>query len=277
MLPSDFIYEVNESNFDQYVLLYSHQTPVLVDFWAEWCAPCRVIEPILEKIAVESNGDFRLAKLNVDQNPKLARRYDVRSIPVVKAFKDGIVVSEFMGAQPESYIRNYIQELLPNQSDLILEKGMSLYSLKQYDEAEEAFQEVLEENPTNKKALLGLAKTLILQDKGEEALQILKNFPLSREFSYAQMLLPLAQAISQETYNDIFIDDPLEAAFQNSLRLVKRKNLEAAADGLLDVLRQDKHYRNDEAKRILLGILELMDQTDPQTRAYRNELATILF
>jgi putative thioredoxin len=277
MIPSDYIIEVNEANFEQQVLLYSHQIPVLVDFWAEWCAPCRVIEPILEKLAIEADGDFRLAKVNVDQNPKLALRYNVRSIPVVKTFKDGLYTSEFVGAQPETYIRNYINELIPSQSDLLLEKAWSLFGMKRYAEAESAFRQVIDESPNNKNALLGLVKSLLLQGNSEEALQILAEFPPSRELSKAELLLPLAKAINQTNTKDIFLDDPLEATFYNSLHLVRMGNLEAAADGLLEILRQDKHYRNDEVKHVLLGILELMNESDPQTRAYRNELASVLF
>jgi len=123
MNPSDHIVDVSESDFEVQVIVYSQQVPVVVDFWAEWCAPCRVIGPILEKLATEAGGSFRLAKLNVDQNPKLAMRYAVQSIPSVKIFKDGVVVSEFVGAIPENQIRDYFKEVVPNPSDLLLEKA----------------------------------------------------------------------------------------------------------------------------------------------------------
>src|SRR5574338_1595754 len=99
-MNSDFIVEVSEADFEEQVLAYSHETPVLVDFWADWCVPCKVLGPILEKIAEEGQGTFRLAKVDVDRNPNLARQFRVSGIPNVKAFRDGAVIAELHGAQP---------------------------------------------------------------------------------------------------------------------------------------------------------------------------------
>ncbi len=117
MMASDFIVDVSEADFDFEVLAYSQQAPVVVDFWAEWCAPCRVLGPILERIAQEANGNFRLARVNVDDNPNLALRFLVRSIPAVKAFKGGKMVAEFVGAQPEPKVREFLRALIPSQDD----------------------------------------------------------------------------------------------------------------------------------------------------------------
>ena len=277
MMPSDFIVEVNEADFEHQVLAYSHQIPVVVDFWAEWCAPCRVLGPILESLANEAGGSFRLAKINVDHNPKLASRYDVRSIPVVKTIKDGVVVAEFVGAQPEDRIREYLREVVPSPGDLLLEKAWSIFQMGQTTNAEEAFRQVLDQSPGSSSALLGLAKILLIQGNGQEAHQILVHFPVSRELASAEQLRPLADALARYDEDMIFPDDPLEAAFQNSLRLVRLGNIEAALDGLLDVLRQDKHYRGEETRLVLLGLLELLEKNELMTRQYRNELASILF
>lgn len=277
MIPSDYIIEVTEAEFDIQVLSYSQQTPVVVDFWAEWCAPCRVLGPILEKLANEAKGGFRLAKVNVDQNPKLALRYEIRGIPAVKTFKNGIIVSEFYGALPEDKVREFMREFMPNPSDLQLEKANSLYQMGQFDDAEETYREVLEQSPESEAALLGLAKSLLRQGQSQEALSILTNFPISRELSSAQLLLPLARALDQMGTTAPYSDNPLDAAFHNSIRLVKFGNIEAAMDGLLDILRQDKNYQEGEARRIMLALLELMDEHNPITRQYRNELASILF
>jgi putative thioredoxin len=278
MMASDFIVDVTESDFEYQVLAYSQKVPVVVDFWASWCVPCKVLGPILEKLALEGQGSFRLARLDVDANPNLAMRFNVRSIPSVKAFRDGVVVSEFSGALPEPRVRDFIRAIAPAKDDLMIEKGLSLLRLKQPVEAEETFRQVLDDLPGNPPALLGLAKSLLFQGKSRESLEILQSFPPSREFNNAAVLLPLASALEKDANRDPFeIDNPLEAAYRNALRLFKRGNLEAAMDGLLDIMRQDKRYRNGEIHKVILGILELISTDEESVRQYRNELASILF
>lgn len=278
MMASDFIVDVTEADFEYQVLAYSQKVPVVVDFWASWCVPCKVLGPILEKLALEGRGSFRLARLDVDANPNLAMRFNVRSIPSVKAFRDGLVVSEFNGALPELSVRDFIRAIAPAKDDLMIEKGLGLLGIHQPAKAEETFRRVLEDLPGNPPALLGLAKSLLYQRESKESLEILQSFPASREFNNATVLLPLAIALEEEANPDPFeMDDELEAAYQNALRLIKRGNLEAAIDGLLDILRQDKHYRNGAVHKVILGILELTSADEESVRQYRNELASILF
>lgn len=275
-MNSDFIVEVSEADFEEQVLAYSHETPVLVDFWADWCVPCKVLGPILEKIAEEGQGTFRLAKVDVDRNPNLARQFRVSGIPNVKAFRDGAVIAELHGAQPEPRVREFIRGVIPSEVDLLLEKGQSLLAQDRPYEAEEVFRMILELAPDNAGAALGLAKFLILQGEPAEALDILQSFPAGKEYSQAQNLLPLAEALAREPL-EVDSDDILAAAYDRSLRLVERGNLEAAIDGLLDVLRQDKRYRSGEPRRLIIGLLELLGEGHPATLSYRSELASILF
>jgi putative thioredoxin len=277
-MTSDFIIDVSEADFEYQVLAYSQQAPVVVDFWADWCQPCKILGPILEKLAQEAQGDFRLAKLNVDENPNLTLRYAVRSIPVVKAFRNGEIIAEFIGAQPETRIRDFLHSIAPGKSDLLLEKGLSLLKLQQNKEAESTLRQVLDDDPENTQALLGLTKSLLLDGRAQESYAILKNFPTSREYNTAMLLLPLAEALVEQTSNDPYLsEDPLEASFFNAKRLIKIGNLEAAMDGLLDILRKDKKFRNDEARQVMVGILELLGDSNPITKQYRRELASVLF
>ena len=279
-MTSEFIIDVSEADFEYHVITYSQNVPVVVDFWAEWCGPCRVIGPILGRLAEEAQGGFRLAKVNVDENPNLALRYNVRSIPIVKAFKEGKMIAEFVGVQPESKIREFLHEITPDQSDLNLEKGQSLLEMQQPIEAESSFRQALDISPTNSAALLGLARCLLQQGRGYEALDLLSNFPTSKEFGSAEKLHPLAKKLSQFDTERARIEAtgaPIDAAFLNSLRLIKRGNIEAAMDGLLDILREDKHYNDGEARRIMVAILEMLGDNNPITRQYRGELASVLF
>jgi len=278
MMTSQFVIDVDEINFEYEVIAFSKNKPVLVDFWAEWCHPCKTLSPILEKIVNEANGSLRLAKVNIDQNPNLAMQFNVRSIPTVKAFIEGHVTSEFVGVQPEARLRELIKNLTPpSPIDLDLSKAQNLLLSQDWQNAEPLLRKVLDEKKESPAALLGLAKVLLAQDQPEESLKVLDNIPSSREVSQAKLLKPLA-LILNDFHNDMLPDEnDLDAIFINSIRLTSKAKYQIALDGLLDIMRQDKQYRNKTAQKIVLAILEIMGEEDPDTRAYRAELASVLF
>jgi putative thioredoxin len=277
-MASDFIVDVNEEDFEYEVLSYSDNTPVVVDFWAPWCRPCKVLGPLLEKIAAETPGSFRLARVNVDENPNLAMQYGIRSIPAVKAFSEGEIVAQFSGNLPEDRVRSFINQITPpSPASLLVEKATSLLSLERWEEAEELFRELEDMMPRDPEVLLGLARALLGQGQAEEADAILSNFPASRLFGTAEKIRPYAQALLKLKSGDLPDDTELDAAFQNSLRLAGRGNQEAALDGLLDILRQDRRFRGGKAREIVLALLELLGEDNPLTRTYRSELASVLF
>ena len=275
-MESQFIKVVTEADFEYEVIAFSNQIPVIVDFWAEWCHPCKTLTPVLEKITEESNGSFRLAKLNVDDNPNLALRFNVRSIPNVKAFRDGQIVSEFLGLQPEARVREFVRNLAPSQIDLLLEKGLSQVEALNWLEASKSFQQFLNKSPNHPAGLLGLLKTSLMLGDYTRVKKIINDFPPSTEYVQMQAIQPLFDALcNQETSNEM--DNSREAAFQNGLNLIRRGNLPAAMDGLIDILRLDKHYRDDEVRKVLLGLFEVLGYNHPLTRQYRKELAMVLF
>lgn len=279
MSTQNNIIDVSESDFEYEVVNYSNQVPVVVDFWAEWCGPCKMLGPLLERLAGEAQGSFRLAKVNVDENPNLARQYNVHSIPQVKAFRDGKVVAEFVGALAEGRVREFIDALSPNESELTLEKAESLFDQQRWTEAEQAYHEVLEETPGQPRALLGLIKSLLALGFGEEALFLMDGFPASKEYATVETLRPLAIALARKSDSSAQNEEsePLDAAYRQALRLIGRSNIPAAMDGLLEILRQDKRYRGGEAHKVLLALFELLGDQNELTRQYRNELAMILF
>lgn len=272
------IIDVTEASFQYEVLTFSQNTPVVVDFWATWCRPCKTLGPLLERFAIDSQGGFRLARVDVDANPNLALQYNVRSIPTVKAFSQGDIVSEFVGLQPENRLREFISKLSPpGPSNLALEKGKSLLLSQQWSQAETLFRELSQSMPDDPECLLGLTKSLLAQNETDEALVILFNFPPSSQLSTVEMLKPLAESLKLYNQDQLPDETNLDATFKGSVRLFTRGNLPAALDGLLDILHQDKSYRDGIARKVMLGIFELMDHEDPQTRQYRNELASVLF
>jgi putative thioredoxin len=276
-MSTEYIKIVTESDFEYEVIAYSNQVPVIVDFWAEWCRPCKTLTPILEKLALESQGAFRLAKVNVDENPNLALRFEVRSIPNVKAFRDGRVVSEFLGLQPEPRVREFIRNLAPSQIDLLLEKGQSQLESTDWLGAAKSFNQFLEKSPDNPAGLLGLLKSYLMQGLFADAHNIIDEFPTSQEYTHMDVLRPLYDALTYEKTSLGANDKPLDAAFNNAVRLIQRGNLPAAMDGLIDILRQDKHYHNDDARKVLLALFEVLGDNQYLTQQYRRELAMVLF
>ncbi|MGH2581854.1 MAG: tetratricopeptide repeat protein [Anaerolineales bacterium] len=274
---SDHIIHVNETDFSAEVLAYSGQRPVVVDFWAEWCVPCRTLDPILEKLARDSAGTFRLAKVDVDTNPKIASDYGVRGIPAVKAFRNGQVVAEFSGLRSESQVLEFIGALAPSEDNLATGKGNHLLSLGRIEEAEEQFRKVLAENPDHAGALLGLSKSLIAQGRAAQSLPILREFPVSREYQTAEQLLPLALVMTEMEGLSSQVEDDLATAYWNSMRLASQGRIEPALDGIFDLLRANRNYRGGEARKIAVGLLHLLSEDNPAEREYRAELTRLLF
>jgi putative thioredoxin len=229
---------------------------------------------MLESLAEEAQGSFRLARVDVDANPTLAMRYGVRSVPTVKAISQGQVVGEFAGLQPEPRVREFLSRLAPpSETNLTLEKANSLLAEQAWSEAEALYRELDEQPPV----MLGLVKTLLAQGKSGEALFALNNFPASKEYASAELLRPLAESLVKFEKDELPDENELDAMFRSSLRLAKRGNHAAALDGLLDLLRQQKRYRGDRARQVFLGILALYSHEDPFAKEYRGELATVLF
>ncbi len=277
MMTPDFIIDVSEADFEYEVLAYSQNIPVAVDFWAEWCRPCKDLSPLLEKIAREAGGAFRLARVDVDHNPNLALRFSVRSLPTVKVFSSGEVVAEFVGLQPENRLREFFKRLQPpSPAELTIERGMALLDEQDWREAEIVFREALDLAPDHPEGLLGLSKALLAQGKGHEAYSILTAFPASRQYSQAEMLLPFAGELTRlADHRPGEEADPNEAAYWNAVRLAGRGRLPAALDGLLDLLRQNKS--DQRTRRLILSLLELLGAENPLSREYRKEMTSILF
>jgi putative thioredoxin len=251
--------------------------PVVLDLWAPWCIPCRVQSRDLAKLAHEADGGFRLARVNVDDQPKLATRLKVQQLPAIKAFVDGRIVAEVAGVLSEQNLRLLVDRVLPKAGNLLLEKGKSLMLLGDLAGAEEALTQYVYESHGDPAGLLALARALLWQGRGHDAYAILNSFPASSDFKTAKNLLPLAKAYANFDILPQVSTNPLEAAYRNSLRLARSGKIEIALDGFLDILRQDKHFHDGQLHDIYLALLEVLGEAYPGVRQYRDDLSNVLF
>ena len=274
------IIEVQETTFERDVIQKSFDKPVVVDFWAAWCGPCRMLGPILERLAAEPDSDFILAKVDVDANPGLSMRFGVQGIPAVKAFRDGQVVDEFVGAQPEPMVRQFLGRIAPSEADNALDSAEGLLSSRNWAEAETAYRDMLDQDPADSKTKLGLVKALIGQGKGciaKSYLEDLIQYP--ETMTESEKLVPLANYICTvaEEMDENAEVTVVEAQYRQSARLFSQGKIAPALDGLLDVLRYNKNYRDGHAKNVMLGIFAFFGDEDPTTNAYRREMASVIF
>ena len=276
------------------VLDVSMEVPVIVDFWAPWCGPCKQLGPMLARLVSEANGAVRLVKVNIDENPEIAQQLRIQSIPTVYAFKQGQPVDGFMGAIPESQLRQFIEGLagpLPpgaaeEEPDLL---GAAAEALTKHDlsRAAQLFGQVLQEDPGNPKAVAGLARCYLESgdiDRARKTLKLVRPDGASDEdYRAAEAELSLkeraAAAGNAEQLNARVAANPadLEARFDLALVLDGKGGREAAIDQLLEIIRRDRKWNEDAARKHLLTLFDAMGPADPRTLAGRRRLSSILF
>lgn len=276
-MNSPDIIEVNEETFDFQVIAYSREVPVIVDFWAEWSQPSRRMGEVLEQAARHHQGQFRLAKVNVDQNLRLARRYQVHTVPAQRVFESGRLIGQLSGAQPEARLLEFVHRMVPGPENLLLEKAASLLAGGEYQQVISVCEEVSKQGIRHPRAYLYQMKAHLHRGNPEEARRLLDRFPADPLYQKAERMGPLIDALQEIQDKNISRDDPLEAVYTRALRLISLNNIPAALDGFLEVLRRDRQYRKGQVKEIVLGIFELLGDDHPVTREYRPQLAMILF
>jgi putative thioredoxin len=273
---------VNDADFETAVIRRSHDVPVVVDFWAPWCGPCRVLGPVLERLAATADGAWELVKVNVDDNPRTAAQYRVQGIPAVKGFRDGRVVAEFTGAVPEGQVRAFLARLLPSEADLLARAGAEMEASGYLATAEDRYRDALAKDPNHPRAVIGLARVLAGRDATDEALTLLDRLPGNGEAQAlrAQLALRAAAAdVDTAALEARLAADPKDAAAHYELgrALAARGDYEPALAHLLETVKLDRKLDDDGARKAMLDIFALLGDADERTQRYRRMLGSVLF
>jgi putative thioredoxin len=282
---SEWTVEVNEENFESSVLERSQQVPVLVDFWAPWCGPCKVLGPVLEKLADEYAGQFILAKINVDDNQGIAGAFGIQGIPAVKLFRDGDLASEFTGALPEAAVREFLSQFLPNEKDKQAQEAAALAQGGKTAEAKALYQSILAADPNHPSALLGVGQLAVEAGDTASALEYFEKIPLvATERKEADRLIAKLKLQSGGAQDEAALRvqlkaDPnnLQLRFDLAQTLAGLEKYDEALGEFLAIVKADRQFQDDGARKAMIQIFEVIGSDDPLTDKYRSELAKVLF
>ncbi len=282
---SPYIIVADAQNFTAQVIEKSKEVPVLVDFWAEWCAPCKMLLPILDKLVKEYEGQFILAKVNSDEQKELAAQYGIRSIPTLKLFRHGAVVEEMMGVQSETVLREMIDRYRERPADKLRQQASAAHLAGDSEQAISLLEQAREMAPNYYPTLLDLAKILIDCQRLDEAQNLLHDLPpnvqMDAEVSklMAQLNFSLIAAKAPPSLESRLAKNPddLMARYQLSALKVLEGDFETAMEHLLELMRRDRSFEDDAGRKGLLAVFSLLDHEGALVNRYRGKMSVLLY
>jgi len=287
----DLVRETTTRDFMKDVIEASAEVPVLVDFWAEWCGPCKQLAPVIEKVVRAAKGKVKLVKMNIDHHPEVAGQLGIRSIPAVIAFKGGQPVDGFMGAVPESQVKSFIDKLTagaaPSPVEQLIAEAEAALAAKDLQTASQYFSAVLQQEPDNVAAILGLADVCVTAGEFAEAKELIGSLPAAAAKDPRVAALEARMALAEQAAG---VDDVIElearitrdpndhqARFDLALGLAGKGHRNEAVDQLIEIFRRDRAWNDDGARKQLLTFFEAWGVKDPATLYGRRRLSSALF
>jgi len=279
--------DVSQADFDEKVVAASRKQPVVIDFWAPWCAPCKVLKPILEKLAEEYKGKFLLAKVNSDENQEIAARYAVRGIPAVKAMVDGKIVDEFTGALPEGQVRAWLDKIIPSPAEELRRAAQQRSAAGDLDGALQKLTEASTLDPDNEWVRVDAAELLLAMGNPDDAQPLLDSLKDPDILKDARVLQLKAQVrlaeMKEEGESEASLaaaikanDNDLEARFKLANVLIAANRHAEGMDQLLEIVRRDRSFRDDIGRKTLLDVFNLLGGQNELVAEYRRKLASVL-
>jgi len=280
------ITDVTNETFQVQVIERSHEVPVLVDFWADWCGPCQMLMPVLKKLVDAYDGKFVLAKVNTDEQRELAKAHGIRSLPTMHLYKQGELAEEILAAQSEATMRIIIDRYIEHASDRIRARAQEAYSQGQHAEALSLLENAHQDEPGNHQLTLEYATLCMkeaLLDKAESLIAGLpRNVRDATEAMRLQTLLDFALAVKDappaETLEDTVSSEPdnLEARYQLGAWYVLNEHFESALEAFIELLQRDPTFRDDAGRKGLLAVFDLLDNKGDLVTRYRRRLFNLL-
>ncbi len=260
-------------SFEEDVLEKSRTVPVLVDFWAPWCGPCRILGPVLEKLASEQSGRWELVKINTDEHQDLSVQYGIRGIPAVKLFVDGKVVNEFTGALPEHALRAWLDDAIPSETGLRLQDASDRFFAGDHAAARSILKEVLAADPDNAQARVLFAATNVWND-AEQSATALEGVEVTDPnlIQIAEAVKEIAGVLAAE-----LPDGPGRESFSAAVDSVKAGKFDAASEALIKSLNVDRNYDDDRARKLGVAMFTLLGREHPATKAHRRMFDMALY
>jgi putative thioredoxin len=266
-------YEV--TNFQKDVIEKSFDKPVLVDFWAEWCAPCRMIGPILEKLAEENNESWELAKVDTDKNQEIASKYGVRGIPNVKLFRNGEVINEFTGALPEPAIKEWLKKSIPSKFADQIEHAKIILNNGDIVTAKAILEDIHKGDLNNSEVKVLLAKILLFDDI-KETKRLIQNIDGNLEnIELAEAITTLAELLQRDQIS--FTNSEVREKYLVAIDNIRKKDLDSALTKFIEIIREDRNYDDDGARKACIAIFKFLGEDNEITLRHRREFGSALY